>query len=90
MAAHYRASPLLLCSLLYLLPLIPPSGVCLCGGAVPLREQRASYSGPNVITLYKLGVTEAGGAHRLMTFYCYCSATINCSPLLLLLLRAPT
>lgn len=50
--------------------------VCL-GGAVPLREQCASYSGPNVITLYKLGVTEAGGAHRLMTFYCYCSATIK-------------
>ncbi len=50
--------------------------VCL-GGAVPLRQQRASYFGPNVITLYKLGVTEAGGAHRLMTFYCYCSATIK-------------
>lgn len=54
---------------------------------MPLREHCACFSGPNVITLYKLGVTEAGGAHRLMTFYCYCSATINCSPLLLLLLR---
>lgn len=50
--------------------------VCL-GAAVPLREQHVSYCGPNVITLYKLGVTEAGGAHRLMTFYCYCSATIK-------------
>lgn len=44
---------------------------------MPLREQCVSYSGPNVITLYKLGVTEAGGTHRLMTFYCYCSATIK-------------
>lgn len=59
-------------------------------GVVSLREQCACYSGSNVITLYKLGVTEAGGVYRLMTFYCYCSASINCSPLLLQLLRALT
>lgn len=50
--------------------------VCL-RAAVPLREQYVSDCGPNVITLYKLGVTEAGGTHRLMTFYCYCSSTIK-------------
>lgn len=53
-------------------------GWVVCRGVVvPLREQCVSQCGSNVITLYKLGVTEAGGAHRLMTFYCYCSATIK-------------
>lgn len=53
-------------------------GWAVCRGeVVPLREQCVSSRGSNVITLYKLGVTEAGGAHRLMTFYCYCSATIK-------------
>lgn len=41
-------------------------GWAVCQGVVvPLREQCISQCGSNVITLYKLGVTEAGGAKQI-------------------------